>query len=115
MRANRQIIATRRTLADDIARQFRPLEDSANSTALQASALVVAMLEGHHDAALPPSAGVAALNHVSEAARLATQARAHIAQAHDELRDLPAALGLAFTEPECPPDVVGAQPLRLTS
>jgi hypothetical protein len=70
------------------------------------------MLDGHQRAALPPSAGVEVIEIMSEASRLALQARAKVALAHDILRDLPQQLGLTFSEPECPPDVFGASPLR---
>ncbi|QDZ06372.1 hypothetical protein FPZ24_01875 [Sphingomonas panacisoli] len=108
----RDVVATRRTLAPTLADKFMPLEESANNTAVQAAAFVAAMLDGHQRAALPPSAGADVIELMSEASRLSLQARAKVVQAHDILRNLPQQLGLAFSEPECPPDVVGASPLR---
>ncbi|THD38309.1 MAG: hypothetical protein E7773_00715 [Sphingomonas sp.] len=112
MASKRDIIRVRQSLANEVAQQFLPLEDTANAMAAQAAALVVSLVVGHNEAALPPTAGLDALNHVSEAARLATQARAHVAQAHVALRALPAEFGLDFSQPECPPDFTAVTPLR---
>jgi hypothetical protein len=107
---SRAIVTTRKSLGAMIAKQFLPLEDSANDTAAQSAAFVATLLEAHRCAALPPSAGAEVIELMSEASRLALQARANVVKAHDLLRDLPQQLGIAWSEPECPPDVTGAKP-----
>lgn len=111
MSANLRTIAhARQALPETVTRHLLPLERNAHDTAVQASAFATLLLTSHAEAALPHSAGIRAIRLASEAAQLASESRARLAEAHDELRTMMGDFRLSG--PECPPNERGFLPLQ---
>ena len=107
----RTIAHARQAMPETVSRHLLPLERTAHDTAVQASAFATLLLTSHAEAALPHSAGLRAIRLASEAAQLASESRARLAEAHDELRAIMSS-HFALSGPECPPNHGALSPLR---
>jgi tRNA U34 5-methylaminomethyl-2-thiouridine-forming methyltransferase MnmC len=82
MTINRQIVATRRMLGETLTREFRPLEESADATAVKGFRFLALTLEQRAQAALPVVTGTEAIELLYSACQRAYEAQAQLRQAH---------------------------------
>lgn len=114
MTSKRTIVAARRTLGETLQSQFRPLEESADATAVEGFRFLALTLEQRSAAALPPTAGEPAIDLLYSACQRAYEAQAQVRQAHALWPAIAEQTG--FLAPECDPKGAGdAIPLKIVA
>lgn len=114
MTFNRNIVATRQLLPDTLAKEFLPLEQSADATAVKGFRFLALTLEQRAGAALPVTAGETAIDLLYSACRQAYEVQAQLRRAHGMWPAIMAETGLIA--PECDPKVLsGASSLKVVA
>lgn len=110
MSANRTTVHARRSLANNVAQAFLPLEASADATSALALRCTATLLEIRRDAGLGVTEGEDVLRMIHDGCRLAFEAQALFRRAHAELVPLAEKLSVTGYAPECPGIVAGLSP-----
>lgn len=114
MTFNRTIVTTRRALTDTLAKEFLPLEQSADATAVKGFRFLALTLEQRAEAALPVTAGETAIDLLYDACRQAYEVQARLRQAHAMWPTTAKEVG--FIAPECDPKGSGeATPMKIVA
>ena len=101
MTFKRTIIAARQALGETLKQEFRPLEQSADTTAIQGFRFLALTLEQRSAAALPATAGEPAIDLLYNACQRAYEVQAQLRQAHALWPAIAQETGLIA--PECDP------------
>lgn len=101
MTTKRTIITARQTLGETLKNEFRPLEQSADATAVKGFRFLALTLEQRAAAALPVMAGETAIDLLYSACQRAYEAQAQLRQAHAMWPAIAEQTGLIA--PECDP------------
>jgi len=114
MTLNRTIVAARQGLPDTLAKEFLPLEQSADTTAVKGFRFLALTLEQRAGAALPVTAGETAIDLLYSACKQAYEVQAQLRRAHAMWPAIAEEVG--FIAPECDPKVLsGALPLKVVA
>lgn len=114
MTSRRTIIAARQTLGETLKNEFRPLEQSADATAVNGFRFLALTLEQRSAAALPVTAGETAIDLLYSACQRAYEAQAQLRRAHAMWPAIAEQSGLIA--PECDPKGGdGAVPLKIVA
>ncbi len=101
MTSKRTIVAARRSLGETLKNEFRPLEESAEATAVRGFRFLALTLEQRSAAALPVIAGETAIDLLYSACQRAFEAQAQLRRAHALWPAIAEETG--FLAPECDP------------
>ena len=114
MTLNRTIVATRRSLAETLAEEFKPLEERAEATAVSGFRFLALTLEQRSMAALPLTVGQEAIDLLYTACQRSYEAQAQLRQAHALWPAIAEESG--FLAPECDPKgAAGEVPLKVVA
>lgn len=101
MTSKRTIVAARQTLGETLTNEFRPLEQSADATAVNSFRFLALTLEQRSAAALPVTAGETAIDLLYGACQRAYEVQAQLRQVHAMWPSIAEQAGLIA--PECDP------------
>ena len=101
MTSKRTIITARQTLGETLKNDFRPLEQSADATAVNGFRFLALTLEQRSAAALPVTVGETAIDLLYSACQRAYEAQAQLRQVHAMWPTIAEQTGLIA--PECDP------------
>jgi hypothetical protein len=114
MTFNRTIVAARQTLPDTLAKEFLPLEQCADATAVKTFRFLALTLEQRAGAGLPATAGETAIDLLYSACRQAYEVQSQLRRAHAMWPAIATEMG--FIAPECDPKgLSGALPLKVVA
>ena len=114
MTFHRNIVAARQALPDTLVKEFLPLEQSADATAVKGFRFLALTLEQRAEAALPVTTGETAIDLLYNACRHAYEVQAQLRRAHAMWPAIAQETG--FIAPECDPKTLsGALPLKVVA